>query len=147
MDAESLSYTRQWSCNVVVVPATGCVPSGSLAIPCHAHLPIGSVMCAPRYMMVYAPHPFITMCAGVVLFNEETPGMLPRTASFMADPSPFWHPPDPTKGRRRNLLAGTTTADAGAQAAQQAARTEGARLGDITGVAVGGDGSLWGLYR
>jgi hypothetical protein len=96
---------------------------------------------------VYAPHPFITMCAGVMLFNEETPGMLPRTASFMSDPSPFWHPPDPTRGRRTTLLAPAQGAGTDAQAAQQAARTEGARLGDVTGVAMGGDGSLWGLYR
>lgn len=149
--------------------------------------------------MVYAPHPVITMCAGTLLFSEDTPGMLPRTASFTPDPSPFWRPPLPPspqpQGHRRSWLlrhllqaahaagaesggtvgmtpalarglaagggspeGGVTGAAAGPgaqagglseaeQAALDAASSHGARLGDVTAVAVGGDGSLWALYR
>lgn len=75
------------------------------------------------YMMVYARHPVISMCnTGEFGHSDTSPGGMPKQSIWVPDPCPFWQPPVP-KG------------------------ASGANLGDATGVAVGGDGSLWALYR
>ena len=71
-------------------------------------------------MMVYGWTPFITMCAGGGFgLGEAAPGSLTHTMKLLADPSPFWAPPVPTKSK----------------------------LGEMSGLVVAADSSLWGLYR
>ncbi|KAJ9507908.1 hypothetical protein QJQ45_021247 [Haematococcus lacustris] len=112
------------------------------------------------YMMVYAPHPFIVMCnnAGFTV-NEQTPGTMPRSASFQLDPAPFWQPPgSPSHPPPALVAAGAAGSSVGGQAAgAQAvavlkaagaeAEAQGRRLGDVSGVSLGPDGSVWALYR
>jgi hypothetical protein len=80
------------------------------------------------YMLVYAPIPFLAMCTGgsePMRGDEGMPGTFPEKATLIKDPSLFWQPP--------------------LQALQGSAAQ--GDLGDVTGVAVAGDGSLWALYR
>eukprot|EP00197_Chlamydomonas_leiostraca_P013619 CAMPEP_0202860488 /NCGR_PEP_ID=MMETSP1391-20130828/2163_1 /ASSEMBLY_ACC=CAM_ASM_000867 /TAXON_ID=1034604 /ORGANISM="Chlamydomonas leiostraca, Strain SAG 11-49" /LENGTH=823 /DNA_ID=CAMNT_0049539651 /DNA_START=226 /DNA_END=2694 /DNA_ORIENTATION=+ len=92
--------------------------STSRSTPTYAGSTHNDEMCN-MYMMVYGHHPIISMCDGDSFqVGEDTPGVLPRAASFAPDPCPFWQPP-PGSGP----------------------------LGDATGVALAGDGSVWALYR
>lgn len=76
------------------------------------------------YALVYAKTPYITMCYGDTQdTGDAQPGALPRLASFVPDPTPFWKPPAP------------------------AGDVEGGPFGDATSVSPGPDGSLWVLYR
>ncbi len=82
--------------------------------------------------MVFAPHPFLTFCTGGdMAADEDMPGVMPRGGKLLPDPSPFWRPP----GSR---------AAAGDRSQQQ---QQHAALGTVSGVALGGDGSLWAFYR
>ena len=72
--------------------------------------------------MVYGQQPYLTMCSGsgqTFPADENTPGYLSPSAKVVEDPSPFWAPPVPNKSK----------------------------LGEMSGIAVAEDSSLWGLYR
>ena len=71
-------------------------------------------------MMVYGWTPFITMCAGGGFgLGADSPGSLTDSMRLISDPSPFWSPPVPKKSK----------------------------LGEMSGLVVAADSSLWGLYR
>lgn len=69
--------------------------------------------------MLFGWQPFINMCGGGGFGGMEGPGSLPASASFVADPSPFFDPPNPLTSP----------------------------LGEMSSVAVAADGAVWGLYR
>ncbi|GAX81472.1 hypothetical protein CEUSTIGMA_g8901.t1 [Chlamydomonas eustigma] len=71
------------------------------------------------YMMVFSWQPFIAMCSGHFGLGDNSPGALPRSASFITDPSPFWNPPNPANNK----------------------------LGEMSGLSMAEDSALWGLYR
>ncbi len=90
---------------------------------------------ACRYMMVYSPQPFITMCSGADMSSSgNMPGTMARDGQFVLDPCLFWKPP----GRGLGAVE-----PVGVDPRDMAAHD----LGDVTGVAIGGDASLWAFYR
>ncbi|GFR52234.1 hypothetical protein Agub_g14767 [Astrephomene gubernaculifera] len=87
------------------------------------------------YVMVYGKTPYMTMCDDDRLdIREDSPGALPRRATLLPDPSPFWQPPRPQGGGS----GGSSSSKGGISTAP---------YGEATGVATGPDGSLWVLYR
>ena len=87
-------------------------------VPHHPPTPASSDS-ALRYMMVFGWTPFITMCAGQFNLGDDASGALAPSAKFVLDPSPFWAPPVPNQSK----------------------------LGEMSGLVVAADSSLWGLYR
>ncbi|KXZ51597.1 hypothetical protein GPECTOR_12g561 [Gonium pectorale] len=78
------------------------------------------------YVMVYGKTSYITMCSNNQAdIRDDSPGALPRGATVIPDPTPFWKPPAPE---------GTPGDKAGA-------------FGDVTSVTAAPDGTLWVLYR
>ncbi|KAF6260690.1 PHM/PNGase F domain-containing protein [Scenedesmus sp. NREL 46B-D3] len=76
------------------------------------------------YLMVYAALPHIEMCNdGSSMVDERSPGNMPRAAALLPDPFPLWKPPRLTDAANKSVL------------------------GNVAGVAMGPDGTLWALHR
>lgn len=71
-------------------------------------------------------------------------GNMPEGGAWDPDPCPFWHPPPTPMGRPAHER---TEGDADGSADSLVDAAMGWALGDVTGVTLGGDGSLWTLHR